>query len=585
MRQPGTLRSVFVGSTSVDLRAYRAAVKAAIERMDQHPIVMENFGAQGDGDATSVSLEKLAQADIYVLLVAWRYGFVPANQELSVTQQEYQAALARKLPCFVYLADPATDGPDHDSPQFPAAVRDPDQRAQLDAFRAELLKSHILDMFVTPDDLATKVVADLGKHLLSELREAQARARGVPHDLPPRASGFVGRAQEMAELCAELRRGESVGLAAAVAGMAGVGKSVLAAEVTHALAADEPERFPGGVTWHRCDTLTDLAGLVALYDQLLAAWGAALPPEVAARDMTPEEAVALREQALRVRLRAPAGQAEPDAALALLDNVEPGLPLSRALATLNALGVRALITSRAEPSAPGLRVKRLDVLDPEAAIALFAERYIAAEGAWDESRDATAAGAIVEALGYLPLAIELAAARAGRNRMSVAALATELSAPGVLAKLRDPLAPTASVRYAFAQTVGADDRPGALTPTQRARFVALGLPAGPDWPRGVIEAFLDNVTLKDVEAPSGADDLEALIALSLVALVTPTAGADAAEPARIRLHPLLRQYASELWRGQDEDDRKADLGALVAALRPSSLSISTISPPSPAKRK
>ena len=62
MRQPGTLRSVFVGSTSVDLRAYRAAVKAAIERMDQHPIVMENFGAQGDGDATSVSLENLAQA-------------------------------------------------------------------------------------------------------------------------------------------------------------------------------------------------------------------------------------------------------------------------------------------------------------------------------------------------------------------------------------------------------------------------------------------------------------------------------------------------------------------------------------------
>ena len=41
------------------------------------------------------------------------------------------------------------------------------------------------------------------------------------------------------------------------------------------------------------------------------------------------------------------------------------------------------------------------------------------------------------------------------------------------------------------------------------------------------------------QAPSGADDLEALVALSLVALVTPTAGADA-EPARIRLHPLLR---------------------------------------------
>ena len=68
----------------------------------------------------------------------------------------------------------------------------------------------------------------------------------------------------------------------------------------------------------------------------------------------------------------------------------------------------------------------------------------------------------------------------------------------MLAKLRDPLVPTASVRYAFEQTVGADDRPGALTPTQRARFVALGLSAGADWPRGVIEAYLDRVRLKDV---------------------------------------------------------------------------------------
>ena len=41
------------------------------------------------------------------------------GQQLSVTQQEYQAALARRLPCFVYLADPATDDHDHDhdSPQ------------------------------------------------------------------------------------------------------------------------------------------------------------------------------------------------------------------------------------------------------------------------------------------------------------------------------------------------------------------------------------------------------------------------------------------------------------------------------------
>jgi Domain of unknown function (DUF4062) len=58
-REPGTLRRVFISSTSIDLREHRAAVKAAIERMDQHPVVMENFGAQGYGDASSVSRASL----------------------------------------------------------------------------------------------------------------------------------------------------------------------------------------------------------------------------------------------------------------------------------------------------------------------------------------------------------------------------------------------------------------------------------------------------------------------------------------------------------------------------------------------
>lgn len=572
MREPGKLRRVFISSTSVDLRSHRAAVKAAIERMDQHPVVMENFGAQGQGDATSVSREEVAKADLFVLLVAWRYGHVPDSKEFSISYQEYCEALERKLPTFVYLADPTTDGPEHDSPAFPATDRDPEHRVQLDDFRTELQKARIVDYFVGPDELATQVVTALHKYLIGELRAAQARERGVPHDLPPRALGFFGRAQELKELCDELRRGESAGLSALITGMAGVGKSALAAEVVHALAGDrdgdEPKRFPGGITWVRCDTLTGLNGLAALDDWLLAAWSAALPPEVVARAATPEEAVTLREQALRARLRPPVGQTEPEPAFVLLDNLEPDLPLDRALETLTALGIRTLITSRAIPAARGLRVRRLGMLDPAAAITLFAERYVAAEGAWDASYDTEAAAEVVEALGHLPLAVELAAARGGRNKMSVAALAAELCALDVLAKLRDPLDPTAGVRYAFERTVGTAEGAGVLSPTQRARFVALGLLEGADWPRDVIETFLDAVRLEDVEAPSGADDLEALIAVSLVALVTSEADAGVADPARVRLHPLLHNYANELWHSKDDDGRKSDIGHLLTALSP-----------------
>ncbi|GEM_PF-2832630 len=98
-----------------------------------------------------------------------------------------------------------------------------------------------------------------------------------PRRLPPRVRGFVGRERELQELCDRLRDGESVALAAAVAGMGGVGKSALAIEVVHHLAAD-PRAFSGGITWVRCDDRVALPGLIWVYDQLLADWHIALLP-------------------------------------------------------------------------------------------------------------------------------------------------------------------------------------------------------------------------------------------------------------------------------------------------------------------
>ena len=89
------IRRIFLSSTFVDLQAHRVAVHDMIERMGHFTIGMERFGAQ-DGDAQSVSLKQLAAADLYVGVIAWRYGFIPPDQPLSVTQQEYQEATRLK---------------------------------------------------------------------------------------------------------------------------------------------------------------------------------------------------------------------------------------------------------------------------------------------------------------------------------------------------------------------------------------------------------------------------------------------------------------------------------------------------------
>ncbi len=293
-----------------------------------------------------------------------------------------------------------------------------------------------------------------------------------PLALPPRAPGFVGRQEEIARLVTLLREGQDVGLSASVAGMGGVGKSALAAEALARLAID-PRVFAGGIGWVRCNDRRGLSGLALVYDQVLSQWGIALTREDLASAATPDLEVEARERALCSRLRL-AGPA-----VLLLDNVEPELPLPRALALFTSLGMRLLVTSRHEPVTPALRVLRLDVLGPDEAAALFIERYRDKRGQYDEARDRLSALEVVDALGGLPLAIELAAARAGRQQMPVRRLAQDLREPALLEKLKDPLDHSASVRASLALSLAT------LTEAQQARFAALSLPEGADWSQAV----------------------------------------------------------------------------------------------------
>jgi tetratricopeptide (TPR) repeat protein len=376
----------------------------------------------------------------------------------------------------------------------------------------------------------------------------------IPRELPPRVPGFVGRQRELDNIAAALRQGQAV----AIVGMGGLGKSSLAAEVVHALAA-EPGMFPGGITWVRCDEREGLSGLTWIEDQLLAAWGASVSPEVTARAAAPEDGLALRERALRQRLGASDGDgAGPTMKLVLLDNVESGLPLARVLDILQPLGVTSLVTTRVEPSSQRIRLRNLDVLDAEAAVRLFGERYADRGGAWDAAEDTAAAMAIVEVLGGLPLAIELAAARAARTRLPLAALAGELRAPDALGRLSDPVDPSAGVRYSLGKTLLA------LSPTERACFVALGLPEGRDWPIPVVEPMLKGMPASTPPVVvSARADLEALAVYSLVGLAAARGG----DGPRIHLHPLVRDLAREEFAQEAEATQRAALAGLITGVQ------------------
>jgi transcriptional regulator with XRE-family HTH domain len=395
----------------------------------------------------------------------------------------------------------------------------------------------------------------------------------TPRDLPPQAPDFVGHEEDLHKLRDLLQTGQPTGstaVAICLVGIGGVGKSSLAAEALHRLEAEQPPAFPGGITWVRCDERVELAGLIWIDDQLLAAWGAPLTAEAIGRMPMLEEGVALRERALWDRLRPAAdGSAAPVPALVVLDNVEGELPLERLLDTLRPLGVTALLTMRGEPpSRLVVHLLRPEVLAREEAIKLFAERYAQRGGEWSAERDASAAAAIAETLGGLPLAIVIVAACAACLHQSPAALAEELHGPELLTRLSDPFDPTASVRYSLDKTLNA------LTSSQRACFAALGLPEGADWAWPLIKRLVGGVSAASPEisesyqagrSPSAQAhaDLQALIAYSLVGLV---AGEGSSVP-RVRPHPVVRELAREEWARLPAAEQKAALQALLAGVR------------------
>ena len=244
------------------------------------------------------------------------------------------------------------------------------------------------------------------------LRQDVPPAPAMPvHNLPAQLSSFVGREQELAEL------GKLIGEARLITltGTGGAGKTRLATE----FAASALDRFAQGV-W-----LADLAGLTD-------------PGLVAAQVM---EALGVRQdgdlppiEALRFRLRS----AE---LLLVLDNCEHLLDACADLADAllaSSPGLRVVATSR-EPlgiagevryQVPPLGVPpdqaEPDVAARAPAVRLFLDRVSAARGG--VSREPGPAGAVAgicRKLDGLPLAIELAAARAAM--LSVEEIETHLA--------------------------------------------------------------------------------------------------------------------------------------------------------------
>ncbi|MGH8589326.1 MAG: SUMF1/EgtB/PvdO family nonheme iron enzyme [Gammaproteobacteria bacterium] len=85
-------KKVYVSSTSKDLEEHRSAVKATLERAGFDVGCMEKYPAF-DERPRDKCLADMAECDYYVLILAWRYGFQPEDDN------------PRRLSCWEGLAE------------------------------------------------------------------------------------------------------------------------------------------------------------------------------------------------------------------------------------------------------------------------------------------------------------------------------------------------------------------------------------------------------------------------------------------------------------------------------------------------
>ena len=366
------------------------------------------------------------------------------------------------------------------------------------------------DALVLPDsqrrelDRAARVPAQ-GVHATA----AETKSLPVPHQLPASVAGFVGRERELEEMTGLLDSAEKAHstVVTAIVGTAGVGKTALAVQWAHQVAA----RFPDGQLYVNLRGFDPGQPMPA--SNALAAFLRALG--VTGHDIPAEQ----HERAARYRSLLSGRQV-----LVVLDNawddrqVRPLLP--------GGPGCLVLVTSRNQlaglVATEGAHPVTLGVLSEADANQLLGQRI----GAERMSGEPDAAAELIALCARLPLALAIAAARASlHSGWALAALATELRATRGRLDGLDAGEAASSVRAAFSWSFR-------HVPLRTARvFWLLGVHPGPDI------TVAATASLAGLAVGEAGRVLRELTRANLLV---------EEKPGRFAFHDLLRAYAAEL---------------------------------------
>ncbi|PYS25759.1 MAG: hypothetical protein DMF72_00660 [Acidobacteria bacterium] len=148
---------VMISSTARDLPEHRKQIVEACLRQGMFPLRMEDLPANSD-EAVTASLQMIEGADVYIGVLANRYGYIPKvnnPDQISVTEMEYNRAVARKIKRLIFVMDKS----------HPITVDDVDieNAAKLKNFKERVQTENIVRFFKSPDDLRAEAINSLSK--------------------------------------------------------------------------------------------------------------------------------------------------------------------------------------------------------------------------------------------------------------------------------------------------------------------------------------------------------------------------------------------------------------------------------------
>lgn len=520
------MAKVYVSSTIADLKQERQAVIDWLVAA-QHQVV--HSYRPNSATVRDSCLADVDTCDLYVLILGYRYGARPADNNphgLSITHLEFRRAGQSSKPRIALLSTsiPDVSLSDMENSQKAALVL---------AFREEVVRAVRPALFHDEggliQGLSTGVQAELAKRSEQDerppVRESPRPRIVVPAQLPHSISDFTGREAEI-EMLNALLPGDSADaggpvIIAAITGMAGVGKSALAAHWSHQIR----DRFPDGqlyVNLRGFDPAGPAMEPTGAVRGFLDAF--AVPPERIPVDLDEQGAL---YRSILADLRV----------LIVLDNarasrqVRPLLPGSP--------GCLVVVTSRSQliglAATDAARSVSIDLLSSHEARRLLTRRL----GPERVAAEPAAVNEIIRACAGLPLALSVVTARAAANpRLLLAGLAQELRETRGLDAL-DGGDTRTNVRTVFSWSYRA------LSASAARLFRLLGMHAGPDI--GVLAA----ASLAG-EAPARTRAL--LTELTRAHLLAQQSD------GRFAFHDLLRAYSRELGDAPDSAaERRAAL--------------------------